>query len=541
MPHLENAVPKSAYGKKLSMYLIALEAWRRGVTVKFYRLDDPKNKGRIRYSLNYQGREYKFESSKGDKLTDTAYEICDNKDLTKQYLSKVGLPVPDGKRFKAEVVDEEIVDYANTLGYPVVLKPISENAGKGVLANIRNAEKMREALVHVRQELNYRDVIVEEQVQGEEFRIFIVGNQVIGAVNRVPANIVGDGIHSIGKLIELKNKTKKENPTLFKSPIAIDKEVLSTLQSKNYTLNSIPEAGKRIFLRNKSSVSMGGDPIDVTDQLTSNMKDLAIRAYEAIPGLDLCGLDMIIDQGNDSGVVIEVNTRPMLGLHLFPVKGVAQDVPHAIIDHYFPETLDTEKSSLYFDFDSVLAPLQNRSTNMIEVSPPPLGKLYAKKYIVSGRVQGVGYRKWIRKQALQHQLHGYAKNTKDGKVVVSVAGFNPDDIHEFKDICYLGPENARVEKVKGKDWNKPVKIGFEIRKESKTRRLKELESQLRQVEIAKELVEQEKIKFEQERSVDQQKMKDLESIKQEYMKLRNSRLWRYTRLLRNIGSSNKRS
>ncbi|SDJ27346.1 acylphosphatase [Natribacillus halophilus] len=547
LPHLEDAIPKSAYGKKLSMYTIALEAWRRGIAVKFYRVEDPEeNKSRIRYSLSYQGREHKFESSRGDLLTQEAYDVCDDKDLTKQYLSKAGIPVPEGRRFTEDAADEEIVDYTQTLGDPVVLKPISENGGKGVFADIRDAEDMRKALIHVRQELNYRDVIVEKHVTGEEFRIFIVGHEIIGAVNRTPAHIVGDGISSIGELIDKKNKEKRGNPNLFKSAIEIDKELLNTIQSKNYTLNSIPESGHRIFLRNKSSVSMGGDPNDVTNRVTSQMKDLATKSYKSIPGLDLCGLDMIVDEENDSGTIIEVNTKPMLGLHLFPVKGSARDVTAPIIDYYFPETIDMEKTNLYFDFDSVLEPLKSRSTDMVEVTSPPLGRLYTQRYIVSGRVQGVGYRKWIRKQALQHQLHGYTKNKKDGKVVVVVAGSNESDVRAFKDICAQGPEKAQVEKVKAKEWEKPVKMGFEIKKESSSKkRLKELEKQLQKEKNDKKKIARERSALDQEKKATKQKLKALEeekeSLQQEYMALRNSRVWRYTRPLRNISSMTKRS
>ncbi|QQK74190.1 acylphosphatase [Salicibibacter cibarius] len=478
-------------------------------------------------------------------MTQEAYDICDDKDLTKQQLSKAGIPVPEGKRFKENVVDGEIVDYANTLGYPVVIKPISENAGKGVLANIQDAEEMRKALIHVRQELNYRDVIVEEHVPGKEFRIFIVGNKIIGAVNRIPANIVGDGINSINELINKKNEEKRGNPNLSKSAIDIDKELLDTIQFKDYSLNSIPEAGDRVFLRNKSSVSMGGDPIDVTEKLTTHMNDLAIKAYQSIPDLDLCGLDMIIDEENNLGTVIEINTKPMLGLHLFPVEGSARDITSPIIDYYFPETKSLEKTNLYFDFDSILEPLKSRSTDMVEVTLPPLGKLYAKKYIVSGHVQGVGYRKWIRKQALQHHLHGYTKNKPDGKVIVVVVGSDESDVRAFKDICAQGPEKAQVEKVKAKEWEKPVKMGFEIKKESKEKRLKELEKQLQKEKNDKKKIARERSMLDQERRAVKEQLESVEEekeiIKEAYFELLNSRSWRYTKPLRNMSNFSKRS
>src|SRR5690625_1179255 len=108
LPHLVDAVPTRGYGNRLSMYLISLEAWRRGLNVKFYTIKNPDNKMLIRYSLSNGKKEYHFESSRGDKLTDYAYEVCENKDETKKVLTKAGIPVPEGKRFKENRSNEEI-------------------------------------------------------------------------------------------------------------------------------------------------------------------------------------------------------------------------------------------------------------------------------------------------------------------------------------------------------------------------------------------------------------------------------------------------
>src|SRR5690625_951168 len=208
LPHLENAVPSKGYGNRLSMYLIALEAWRRGLNIRFFRLENPENKMLIRYSIGNENEEYRFESSRGEKLTSHAYEICENKDETKKVLAKAGIPVPEGKRFKPNQSVEEIIKYTNALGYPVVIKPISENAGKGVFSNIETENELRNSLDYVRNELNYKDIIVEKHIEGIEHRLFIVKGKLLGAVNRVPANIVGDGKNTIDQLIKQKNRER---------------------------------------------------------------------------------------------------------------------------------------------------------------------------------------------------------------------------------------------------------------------------------------------------------------------------------------------
>lgn len=513
LPHLEGAVPLEARRNKLGMYSIALEGWRRGLTLKFYKTYSGK-KEKIKYSLSYGEKKHKFYKSAGDKVTKEAVKICINKSKTKEYLSKAGVPVPKGKKFEVEATDEEIIKYSESMGFPLVVKPIDQYGGKGVISNIQDIESLKKALFYVRQELKFPEVLVEQFIPGDEFRIYVVGNKVIGAVNRVPANVVGDGINSIKNLIDMKNRERRKNPNLYLNPIKIDQELLNTIHSSGFTLESIPEEGERIFLRNNSNVSMGGDPIDVTDELSPEITNIALKAVKAVPGLAQCGLDMIVDKKNNSGVVIELNSKPMLGLHLFPVEGRARDVSKAIIDYYFPETINIEKSNLYFDFDRIIQILKDNIAKSVTVSPTPIGKIYAKKYIITGKVQGVGYRNWIKRKALSQNLHGYTKNLKNGKVVVVVSSPNKEDVDRFKNICSQGPTKAEVRKVTEYSWDKPLKVGFEIKENTTIRKLKE--------ELQVEKNEKEDLK------------KGKEAFKKRYLRIKNSRTWRYTSPMRNV-------
>lgn len=516
LEHLEYAVPISGYGNRLSMYLIALEAWRRGIKVNFYNIDNPENKVLVRYSLEHKGREYHFVSSQGEKLTDEAYEICKNKDETKKYLSKNGVPVPKGKRFKGSIDEPEILNYANLIGYPVVLKPTDAKAGKGVFSNILSEDELKESLNYVTNELGYEDIIIEEFIPGTEYRVLLVNGEIIGAVNRIPANITGDGKSTIQELINKKNAIKKNNPCLSGKIIKIDKEVLDSLKRYGYELNSIPNYQEKIFLRTKSNISAGGDPIDVTDSMTEELKEIAVKAANSIPGLDICGLDMIVDTENNRGTIIEINTRPMIGLHMFPMEGKARDVVKPIIDYYFPETKDVERTSLYFDFNNTIAPLNNISTKYVEVLPPPtLKKIYAKKYIVSGQISGVGYQSWIRRKALENYLHGYTKKINQDKIEVLVAGTDKNKVDRFREFCLKGPDPSSVKIVKIEEsyWNKPVKIGFEIKKEDINRKLRESLNE-----------EKEKVKNIRERKVELKKSLSTERDKVKRLKGQNSKL-----------------
>src|SRR5690625_676913 len=239
LPHLENSIPKEAWGYSVSMYSVALEGWRRGLTLKF--INRNRRKSELYYSLSNKDREHVFTVSKGDKVTDEAIKICRNKHLTKKYLTKAGVPTPKGELFKKDVEDEEIIKYANELGYPLVIKPVDGTGGTGVIANIQNQKEFKEALKYVRYDMNYPNVIVEEHYDGRGYRVYVIGNEVIGAFDRIPANVVGDGKHTVKQLLQLKMKERDKNPALFNRPIKIDKEMENLLKDQGYNLDSIPE------------------------------------------------------------------------------------------------------------------------------------------------------------------------------------------------------------------------------------------------------------------------------------------------------------
>jgi D-alanine-D-alanine ligase-like ATP-grasp enzyme len=266
MPHHEGAVPPAGQGKRISTYTVALEAWRRGLDLTFYSVFDEENLLKVRYAVENKGKVHHFSLSMGDKVTDKAFDICNNKEVTKQYLRKGNVPVPHGKMFDENSSDEEIVAYAEELGFPLVIKPTDGNAGKGVFANIQNIDAVRELVSYVRHELGYKEIIVENYVTGDEFRIYVIEDRVLGAMNRRPASIVGDGVHNVRQLIHNQNEIRKMNPHLTSRLIKIDREIEALLLREGYDFKSVPPKGERVFLREKSNLSTGGDAIDVTDR-----------------------------------------------------------------------------------------------------------------------------------------------------------------------------------------------------------------------------------------------------------------------------------
>src|SRR5699024_4356721 len=122
LPHLEDAVPPAGQGKRISTYTVSLEGWRRGLKLNFYSIFEDGNKLKVRYSLNNGDKTHHFQLSMGDKVSQKAFDICDDKELTKQYLRKHNVPVPEGEMFGKEASEEEIVQYGLSIGFPIVVK-----------------------------------------------------------------------------------------------------------------------------------------------------------------------------------------------------------------------------------------------------------------------------------------------------------------------------------------------------------------------------------------------------------------------------------
>ncbi|GGA64756.1 acylphosphatase [Ornithinibacillus halotolerans] len=495
LPQLPNEIVVHAQKTRLDSFAIALEGWRRGLKLKWYTKDSEYFQDMIIFGVNPPGRLYSLSSderthyffrSRGDKVPNSAVEIGSEKDDTKIWLEKAGVPVPRGKGFDEDATDDEIIEFSRTIPYPQVLKPTNASLGNGVVTNIRNEAEFRKALHYVRVELGYPEVIVEQHVAGKEYRVYVVGDQVIAAYNRVPANIMGDGTHTIEELIELKNYERRKNARLKSCLIEMDKEILEFVQEAGYTMQDVPEKGKLIYLREKTNVSSGGDPIDVTDTMPDHIKQIAIDALKAVPGLYHGGVDIIVNEDKsikDPAVVIELNPTAQIGGALYPLRGKARNIPAAIIDYYFPETkgIDTTNSKVYFDMTTVLEPLENRAALEVEVAPAPMGEFFAKRYVVSGDVQRHSYHKWLKKQALDNDLHGYVKNMVFDEVEIIVGGTDKAKINEFKSIISQY-KNIHIKKIKEEIWKEPVIVGFEIAERYNTNSLKSVNYALRKMD-----------------------------------------------------------
>ena len=453
----------------LDAFLLALEGWRRGLTLRWYHEVPPESNikligfnpiGKI-FSLSDDKKTHYFYRSRGDLVSNEAVEIAGDKFKTKQLLASNSVDTPNGKSFDESCSIDTIFDYAKNLDGPVVIKPTFGSLGNGVFTYLSSESEIEYAIKYNRNELNYMDILVEEYIEGIDVRLYIVDNQVVASTKREPASIVGDGLHTIEELIEIRNKERKKNPQLSTRLVSITNDLKTYLERQQLTISSVPEKGTKIFLSGKANVSSGGDSINM-DHVPPNVAKQAIEALNALPMIKQGGVDLIYNESRAS--VLEINATAGIVLHILPAIGKPIRVEEKIIDYYFPKSANTEiNTRIYFNYKKVSSLLKNKLVNHLEVTDVPATTLIAKKYTVKGKVQGVYYRRYVQKHAIKLGLNGYTKNLKNGDVLIVAASEKLDALKEFITICYEGPEKAKVNEIIEEDWEKQINIGFEIK------------------------------------------------------------------------------
>lgn len=272
--------------------------------------------------------------------------IMENKVVTKKVLAKAGFNVPKSIEFTN--VEQAVAHYPLFEGRAVVIKPKSTNYGLGITIfqqGVTNREDFTKAI-----EIAFREdkeVMVEDYLVGTEYRFFVLGDETLAVLLRVPANVVGDGVKTVRELVTEKN-TDPLRGDGSRSPlkkIALGDIELLQLKEQGLTPESVPASGQIVQLRANSNISTGGDSIDMTDQMHDSYKQLAVGIAHAM-GAKVCGVDLIIpdltkpaEPSLSSWGVIEANFNPMMMMHIFPYQGKSRRLTKNVIKMLFPEVV----------------------------------------------------------------------------------------------------------------------------------------------------------------------------------------------------------
>jgi len=270
--------------------------------------------------------------------------LVGDKGLTKKILKSNGISVPIGTTFNLSE-ESYILDAFRMYGNPVVIKPVFGSHGYDVYINIDNEKKVKESLEKIKNNRGINtNILVEEYIEGNEYRVFITKDGEYAALFREPAHVIGDGIHTIRKLADIETNKRMNPRTNALCPILLDKEVDEFLAKQNLSIDDIPELNNKIYLRANSNVAMGGLCIDYTDLVHPSVIENCIKALKSIPGLPYAGIDYISkditkEQTSNIYSIIEINTVPGIHMHMKPAIGKSRNVAKYIVDLMFPETV----------------------------------------------------------------------------------------------------------------------------------------------------------------------------------------------------------
>ncbi|RZJ73389.1 MAG: cyanophycin synthetase [Flavobacterium sp.] len=288
--------------------------------------------------LGYGANQMRFQATTTCKTNTLAVGIACNKELTKKLLHQAAIPVPNGGICSDE---ESLQSIVSKIGYPIVLKPLNGNHGKGASINITNWEEAKSGLEFAQ---NYSQrVIAERFVTGFDFRVLVINNKFVAAAKRIPAHVIGNGTDSLQTLIDLVNfDTKRgDGHENVLTKIKIDRDTTDLLTKMNYTLETVPAKNEIVYLKSTANLSTGGSSEDVTDEVHPDNIALAERVAKII-GLDICGIDIMADNLSEplkqnGGVVLEVNAAPGFRMHLAPTVGKSRNVAVPVVDMLFPD------------------------------------------------------------------------------------------------------------------------------------------------------------------------------------------------------------
>lgn len=265
-------------------------------------------------------------------------EIACDKNETKTILKSAYIPTPDSEL----VYDDLDLELAvQNVGYPVVIKPINGNHGRGITINIQSLEHAREAF-KLAKEVS-EDVLVERYLVGADFRFLLINFKLVAVAKRTPAFVIGDGKSTINQLIDDTNldPARGDGHENMLTKIKIDKLTLDILAQKNYTLESIPPQDEEVLLKDTANISTGGTATDVTHLVHPANVFMAERISKLL-NMDICGIDVMtqdiaVPLTNQNGGVIEVNACPGFRMHLSPTNGKPRNVAAHVVDMLYPQ------------------------------------------------------------------------------------------------------------------------------------------------------------------------------------------------------------
>ncbi|HEX6936069.1 MAG TPA: cyanophycin synthetase [Actinomycetes bacterium] len=268
-----------------------------------------------------------------------AVDIAGDKELTTRLLAAAGLPVPRSESVRTV---EQAVRVADRIGYPVVCKPLDGNHGRGVVLDIGDADALRTAFPVAQEQSRRGWVVVESFVTGKDYRVLVIGGRMVALAERVPAHVVGDGVHTVRELVAETNADPRRGVGHEKvlTRIKVDDAAVALVAEQGFDMEDVPPDGTTVKLTLTGNMSTGGISIDRTLEAHPDNVEIAEEAARVV-GLDVAGIDFICPDiaepvRETGGAICEVNAAPGFRMHTHPTIGEPQFVSKPVVDSLFP-------------------------------------------------------------------------------------------------------------------------------------------------------------------------------------------------------------
>ncbi len=289
--------------------------------------------------LGYGANQKRIQATVTSETSNIGVELACDKEDTKYLLEQAEVEVPRGDIIRRERSLEDACDY---VGYPLVIKPIDGNHGRGITVDIQNYEDALEGFRHAKNSSKSGAIIVEKFITGQDYRLLVINNKLVAAAIRTPAHVVGNGKSTVQELIDEVNKDPRRGFGHEKvlTQITVNELTQTIIKDAGYTLDSVIKKGERLILKDTANLSTGGTAEDVTDIVHPANVFMAERISKIID-LDICGIDVMTSDiskplSETGGAVLEVNAGPGFRMHLAPTEGLPRNVAAPVIDKLFP-------------------------------------------------------------------------------------------------------------------------------------------------------------------------------------------------------------
>ena len=290
--------------------------------------------------LGYGVHQKRIQATLSNQTGILAVELASDKEGTKRILQEAGVPVPRGTVISYLDELEDAIDLVG--GYPIVIKPLDGNHGRGITINITSFEQAEDAYDAAKEASKSKQIIVERYYRGRDHRVLVVNGKVVAVAERVPAHVVGDGKSTIAELIELTNQDPRrgEGHDNVLTKIEVDRTSWQLLERQGYALDTVLPEGVICYLRATANLSTGGIAVDRTDDIHPENIWLAQRVAKII-GLDIAGIDVVAEDISRplrevDGVIVEVNAAPGFRMHVCPSEGIPRNVAEPVLNMLFP-------------------------------------------------------------------------------------------------------------------------------------------------------------------------------------------------------------